>query len=94
MKTIWKFPCDIADDLTINMPLGAQILTVQMQHGVPCIWALVDDAMPKLAHKFAWRGTGHNCDTLTPRHHESAPKHVGTVQMANGNLVFHLFEVS
>ena len=94
MKTIWKFECPIADEVVIHMPLGSQILCVQMQHNVPCIWALVDDAMPKLIHNFAWRGTGHPCDNLKPRHHESEPRYIGTVQMHNGSLVFHLFEVS
>lgn len=85
MKRIWKFPCNICDQLTIDMPLGAKVLCVQMQHDEPCIWALVDDNMPLTPYPFAWRGTGHHCDGI------DAAKYIGTIQMQGGELIFHLF---
>jgi hypothetical protein len=89
MKTIWKYEAPISDPaLTIEMPCGAQLLCVQMQHNSPCIWALVDSGEALEKRHFAWRGTGHRCDGLKPI------GHVGTVQMLGGDLVFHLFEVS
>jgi hypothetical protein len=42
LKTIHKYPLHIADRQTVAMPRGARILTVQMQHEVPCLWAQFD----------------------------------------------------
>ena len=42
MSTIWKFQFDIVNPLSISMPSGAQILSVQDQDGVPCMWAMVN----------------------------------------------------
>ena len=88
MKTIWKFPVPIQDTIRVSMPVGAKILCAQMQQGNPYIWALVDSQKPIEEVSFLWRGTGHPTeDEVGFLHH-----YVGTVQMADGNLVFHLFE--
>jgi hypothetical protein len=63
---------------------------VQTQHGQPCLWALVDDARPFVAHNFVLCGTGHNCDDLRI----NAASFVGSFQMNGGGLVFHLFHDS
>lgn len=42
MKKIYKYRIEVTDDQNIEMPVGAKILTVQTQNGVPCIWAMVD----------------------------------------------------
>ena len=42
MKTIWKFQFENKGMFGLDMPKGAEILTVQTQEGIPCIWALVD----------------------------------------------------
>ena len=45
MRTIHKFPLPAGTwEYEIQMPRNADILSVQMQHGVPCIWAAVDDS--------------------------------------------------
>ena len=55
-----KYPIAIvADYITIAMPVDAQILTVQMQNNVACIWALVDPDAPLIERRFRWAGTGH-----------------------------------
>jgi len=84
--TIWKFDVPVQDELTVPMPDGAKVLTVQMQGGQPCVWALVDPDRPVRGRQFAWRGTGHETDSLAPL------MYVGTVQMMNGSLIFHLFD--
>jgi hypothetical protein len=84
MKTIYKYAAPIDDNLTITMPAGAEVLCVQMQGGGPQVWALVDPSAAKQARGFCWRGTGHPADNLG--------RYVGTVQMRDGALVFHLFE--
>lgn len=45
MKKIYKYAIEITDDQDIVMPVGAKILTVQNQNGVPCIWACISECM-------------------------------------------------
>jgi hypothetical protein len=84
--TIWKFPAPIQDELEIAMPEGTEVLAVQVQHGEPFIWAtvLLPDA-PPIPRRFHWRGTGH------PLGRAAGCAHIGTIQLAAGALVFHLF---
>ena len=86
MKTIWKFILPPIDDvLSISMPIGAQVLTVQTQQGHPCIWALVEPNNPKEDRRFALAGTGHSIEF------SEAMDYIGTFQIRQGTLVFHLF---
>jgi hypothetical protein len=41
MKTIYKYLLEITDEQTVSMPIGAQVLSAQMQGTQLCIWALV-----------------------------------------------------
>ena len=86
MKAIWKFPFDITDNITIEMPRGAIPLQVAAQNDVACMWACVDTEAPKESRRFKLRGTGHNADTIDPS------KHVGTLFLYSGALVFHMFD--
>lgn len=86
MTTIWRFPFEITDSFTISMPGHAQVLDVQLQRGQPTLWALVDQGAELRERRFAIHGTG--------RPIEGWPgKFVGTFQMLEGALVWHLFEV-
>ncbi len=86
MKTIWKF--EITDSGNVQMPKGAEILSVQSQNNKPCIWAIVDTASEMEWKYFEVFGTGHDiqCDIGTNR------KYIGTLQLDFGVLVFHVFE--
>lgn len=71
----------------IEMPMGAKILTVQTQRGAPCIWALVNDDYPSEERRFIVYGTGHPlCENMQ--------EYIGTFQLDNGDLVFHVFEIT
>ena len=83
-KTIWKFAFEINDEIVIEMPKGAKILTVQVQNGLAFIWALVDPDAEKEKRYFDLYGTGHPIDMSIDRWY------VGTFQIAGGDLVFHL----
>jgi hypothetical protein len=88
MSTVWKYPLpdDWRDTFDLDMPAGAQVLAVQVQHGHPCIWALVDPSASLETRLFRIAGTGH---PIT----EALGRHVGTFQMLGGDVVFHVFEV-
>ena len=46
MKSIYKYPIHRAHREEIILPLE-QILTVQLQNHIPCLWAMIDDDKPK-----------------------------------------------
>jgi len=85
-KVIFKYPIQIADDFTLDMPGGARILTVQLQNGNPYIWAIVEDTIPLLTYSFRVIGTGN---PFSPDYRD---RYIGTVQ--TGPFVWHIFEVS
>ena len=85
MKTIWKFPVEITDYQTIEMPANAQILAVQMQGSTPQLWAIVHPEAQVEKRYFRVYGTGHRVDQVG--------NFIGTFQMHGGSLVWHMFEV-
>jgi hypothetical protein len=84
MLTIWKFPLTVEDEQRIHPPKGAEFLTIQIQNGEPCLWALVDTDRPKDSIKLITKGTGH------PIKDKEIGKYIGTYQY-KGNFVFHVF---
>ncbi len=86
MQTIWKFQFNTTDEVNIKMPLGAEILTVQMQNGYPCLWAVVNPKNSLVDRNFSIHGTGH------PLPMRGVGNYIGTYQQAEGALVWHLFE--
>jgi hypothetical protein len=83
-QTIYKYPFPIRDEVVIELPKGAKVLSIQEQYGEPQLWALVDlDAEMELRF-FDVRGTGHDADGVGD--------HVSSFQMRGGTLVFHVFE--
>lgn len=85
MKTIWKFTLE--PNCTLEMPIGAEILTVQKQNGRPQIWALVDPYADNEEREFEAYGTGQDLP-------DSPGAYVGASQLNGGALVFHVFEVT
>jgi hypothetical protein len=86
VKTIYKYPVVVDDEFSVDLPDGAQILSVDTQQGEPMMWAMVDPTAPKSKRAFRVIGTGHPIDDAD---HLSF---VGTFQVRGGSLIFHLFE--
>ena len=84
---IWKYPVAITDLQTIKMPHDSLILSVQVQGESAVLWAVINPDAKLVERHFRLVGTGHTIyceiDTLV---------YVGTFQIYNGALVFHLFE--
>lgn len=89
-QRVWKFDVPISDELTVEMPANAQILAVQVQTGRPAMWALCSPDAPRETRRFRWFGTGH---PMPPVGLTWGHIYRGTVQIAEGALVFHLFEM-
>ena len=84
MRTIYKYPIEITDTQTLEVPQDRRILNVQMQDGKPCIWMEVETDTPHAELKVYVVGTGHPMPK-TDLHY------IGSVQIANGLYVFHVF---
>lgn len=56
---IWKYPFPIKDEFELEMPIIAQILKVDVQQGLPCLWVLVETDTVNMTYKFRLFGTGH-----------------------------------
>ena len=84
MKTIYKYPLEIADRQTLMLPAGHEILAVATQHGQPCLWVLVDTDEELMPFGIAMYGTGMPCS-------QTRKDYIGTVQLLNGAMVLHLF---
>ena len=81
---IWKYPVEATDSFLVEMPIGARILSVQVQRDEVCMWALVDPNAPTEGRRFNVYGTGHPI-------RRDPGEFVGTFQLRGGALVFHLF---
>jgi hypothetical protein len=86
MNTIYKYALRQEELQMIQMPAGARVLTVQVQNNVPCLWAIVDPEEKKMVQRgFAIYGTGY------PMRIVEVVQYVGTFQLCDGSLVFHVF---
>ena len=86
MKTIYKYQLEIEDRFKLRIHRGARLLYVGVQHDIACLWAIVDPEAETCIRTLLIRGTGHDAVGL-----DELP-HVGTVILAGGNLVFHIFD--
>lgn len=86
MQVVWKYPLRVADEQSIQAPMAARPLAVQWQHGKLCLWMLVDVDTPAVDWTVTILGTGHTVDDTL-----DGETYVGTVQQADGALVWHVF---
>ncbi len=89
MKTVWKFPLSLTEKQRVEMPLGAQILDVQLQNSSPCLWAIIQTGaeMQTEMRVFETYGTG---DPLPNGAGADGPYYVATYQL--DGFVWHVFE--
>lgn len=84
-KTIWKFPLEITDEQSIDMPRGAQLLNVAIQGAHCCLWAMVDPSKIREGRKVNIYGTGHALP-------DDPGRYIGTFMISGDVLVFHAFD--
>ena len=89
MKAIWKYTLE-PGHTQLDIPAGGQVLSAQVQHGELRIWVLVDPSEPLVVREFSVYGTGHK----VPDDPGYLKAFIGTVQMAGGSLIFHVFETA
>lgn len=86
MIAVFKYPFRAVDTQTLKMHEGAVILSAAMQRNTACVWARVDTSKPLVERIIHVLGTGHDVGGRKLGHF------IGTVLMADGDLVFHVFE--
>lgn len=86
-QKIYKCRLEIADKQAVSIPRESEILCVQVQNGNPYIWFKCDDIIDQCLFKFELFGTGQKMDDNVNR------KYIGTFQMHDGSLVWHLFQI-
>lgn len=83
---IYKFPLADKVEQVIEMPLVEKVLSVQLQGGVPCLWALVwpQHEQTKSKLRVQMVGTGWDDVDVVP------DQYISTI-VYPGGLVFHFF---
>lgn len=87
MYRVYKYPVKMTNYFEVEMPKDAEILKVDVQHGQPFMWALVDPENEEMERiRFRRAGTGNDIkeDDIIYR---------GTFFVDGGKFVYHLFEI-
>jgi hypothetical protein len=87
-KVIYKYGLHITDEQLIPMPIGAEILTAQIQNGDPQLWALCDPLQELETRRIRVLGAGNSVSD----DEKITMKYISTIQLYEGRLVFHVFE--
>ena len=92
MRSIYKYDIVEAKDGIIEGPI-VRLLHVGVQHNSIKVWAEVDTNAPTRKFQILPLGTGWNLDTGRADKQCVLDTHtyMGTVMLANGNLVFHVY---
>ena len=89
MLRVCNYTISVGDYFSLDLPVGAKILTVQVQRDEPQIWALVDPGQrSKVRHNFRGVRTGHDI-----KEDSDSLIYIGTFQLTGGNFISHLFEI-
>lgn len=86
---IFKYTLEKTDKQKLLLPLGARILSVQVQYNSPQLWALVNEK-----EKFTREVTISTYGTGNPipvKDAEDMGTYLGTYQVFDGDYVFHVF---
>lgn len=80
--TVWKFHLYLTDTQHVAMPTGAELLHVDVQDDMLCLWAKVDAGAPVEQRRIFVSGTGNPCPPEVV--------HVGSTVMPP--FVWHVWE--
>jgi len=85
--SIWKFGLGLGGQV-VEMPVGAKILHVGEQRGRPTMWAACDPGKNGLADRVKRRVHV----VMTGEEEPLGAKYVGTVILAGGDFVVHVYD--
>ena len=85
-NVVWKFAVAAEEELILDIPKSAQVLTVRTQYGKPHVWILLDPEEKKVRRIFNVIPTGVTFDARSL-------SYIGTFEVSAGqSLIFHMFE--
>lgn len=90
MRSIFKYDINAAKGGIIEGPI-TKLLTAQVQYGSIMVWAEVDTNVENVKYEIVPVGTGWPLDAPTGKCVLDTHQYLGTVQLAGGNLVFHVY---
>lgn len=92
-RRIFKYQLSKVDVQEIELPHGYDLLTCEMQAGVPTIWAIVNDLNDNARYRVWIVPTGDILPTDEAAGQLSSEHFIGTVRerMLDTELVWHLF---
>lgn len=101
MRTIHKSTLEVVSKQSLELPIEARIIKLDIQHGIPTIWYICDTDDRMELRTFIVFGTGHNIldadvqdnkvlGKMPINRNHAGPFYVGSVQM--GAYVWHYFE--
>lgn len=85
---IYKYEL-VYDNITINMPKGGEILTVQNQREGISLWVKFDES----SEDFQFNEQRTFCSATTGNKFPNDGHYIGTVQSNDGYYVVHVFEI-
>ena len=88
MKTIYKFQLKLQDNIRIDMPAGAELLSVSSGLSETAyLWALVETDSRHVERTIRCAGTGHPIESWFTK-----DRFIGTIILGYTGLVFHFFD--
>ena len=86
---IYKYKLKATDMQVLDLPEGAEVLSVREQRGDMMVYAFVDDDNFENTEPFTFivRGTGHDAGNFKRQNYTF----LGTVKLEKGALMFHVF---
>ena len=91
MRSIYKYDIVSAPNGIIEGPI-TKILTAQVQHNSIVVWAEVDTTAPNRKFQILPIGTGWPLDAPNGKSCVlDTHTYISTVQIAEGNLIFHIY---
>lgn len=83
---VWKYQMPRFAIVSLEVPVGAEFLCVQIQHGEPVAWFRVDPTREKETLEFSWSLTGDPCPDIDDGIYR------GSLLFHDGHIVMHLFQ--
>jgi len=86
MKRIYKYSLDTIDQQVLRLPSNSKVLSVAAQGDNIVLYVRIDDTIVRMTDCLVLiHGTGHDADDTIDS------TFVGTVNLYNGALMFHVF---
>ncbi len=85
---IWKWTLKVKNYQIIEVPEGSTFIDVQVQSGIPCIWAICDEKASRETRAISMFQTGELIEAENG--FELGIRYISTFQ--KGDLIFHVFQ--